>query len=61
LILISKFHALLNYYIKMQTRQIVFDLVVAQAINRGIGVNNSLPWKIPRDLKMFKKITTSGS
>jgi dihydrofolate reductase len=45
----------------MKARQIPFDIVVGQSINRGIGINNSLPWKLPRDLKMFKKITTSGN
>jgi dihydrofolate reductase len=45
----------------MNTRQIPFDLVVARSINWGIGFNNQIPWKLPSDLKMFKKITTSGS
>jgi len=45
----------------MTTRQIPFDLVVARSINHGIGLNGTIPWKIPSDLKMFKKITTSGS
>lgn len=45
----------------MTTRQIPFDLVVARSINYGIGLNGTIPWKIPSDLKMFKKITTSGS
>jgi dihydrofolate reductase len=44
----------------MSTRQIPFDLVVARCINNGIGINNAIPWKLPSDLKMFKKITTSG-
>lgn len=42
-------------------RQIPFDLVIARTLKGGIGKNNQLPWKIPRDLQMFKKITTSGS
>lgn len=45
----------------MTTRQIPFDIIVGRSINRGIGINNSLPWKLPSDLKMFKKITTSGT
>jgi dihydrofolate reductase len=45
----------------MKTRQIVFDIVVGRSINRGIGINNGLPWKISRDMKMFKKLTTSGN
>jgi dihydrofolate reductase len=45
----------------LATRQIPFDFVVARTINYGIGLNNSIPWKLSNDLKMFKKITTSGS
>jgi|LakMenEpi03Aug12_release.lakeMendotaPanAssembly.Ray.scaffolds.fasta_scaffold737852_1 dihydrofolate reductase len=45
----------------MSTRQIPFDLVVARTLKGGIGKNNKLPWKLPSDLKMFKKITSSGS
>jgi dihydrofolate reductase len=41
-------------------RQIPFDLVIGRTIKGGIGKNNALPWKLPSDLKMFKKITTSG-
>ena len=44
----------------MASRQIPFDLIVARTLNRGIGKNNQLPWKLPSDLRMFKKITTSG-
>jgi dihydrofolate reductase len=44
----------------MSNRQIPFDFVVARCINNGIGLNNGIPWKLPSDLKMFKKITTSG-
>jgi dihydrofolate reductase len=35
-------------------------MVIARTIKGGIGKNNQLPWKLPGDLKMFKKITTSG-
>lgn len=41
-------------------KHIPFDLVVARSINRGIGKSNTLPWNLPPDLKMFKKITTSS-
>lgn len=44
----------------MATRQIPFDLVLARTLSGGIGKNNQLPWKLPSDMKMFKKITTSG-
>lgn len=38
-----------------------FDLVVARSLNFGIGLNGKLPWHLPSDLKMFKKITCSGT
>lgn len=44
----------------MSTRQIPFDIVLARTLKGGIGRNNRLPWKLPKDMKMFKKITTSG-
>lgn len=44
----------------MNPRQIPFDLVIAKTLKGGIGKNNKLPWKLPSDLKMFKKITTFG-
>ena len=33
------------------------SLIVALAENRVIGVNNSLPWYLPNDLKYFKAVT----
>jgi dihydrofolate reductase len=45
----------------MKTRQIPFDIVVGRTTNRGIGINNGLPWKISKDMKMFKKITSFGN
>lgn len=38
-----------------------FSMVVACDLNRGIGKNNSLPWRIPGDLKHFKDLTTKTS
>ena len=38
------------------TRPIV-SIVVAMARNRTIGVNNTLPWRCPEDLKHFKALT----
>ena len=32
-------------------------LVVAIDAQRGIGVNNQLPWHLPNDLKFFKNLT----
>lgn len=34
-------------------------MIVAYCKNRGIGISNTLPWKIPNELKYFKKVTTS--
>lgn len=39
---------------------IAYDLVLARTLAGGIGKNNALPWKLSTDLKMFKKITSSG-
>ncbi len=33
------------------------SLIVAMARNRTIGVNNTLPWRIPEDLRHFKALT----
>ena len=35
-----------------------FNIIVAKCNNNGIGINNTLPWNIPGDLKRFsvKKI-----
>mgnify|MGYP000650381198 FL=1 len=35
-----------------------FSLIVAIAKNRVIGVNNTLPWHLPEDLKRFRALTT---
>jgi dihydrofolate reductase len=32
-------------------------IIAAMAINRTIGHNNALPWHIPEELKLFKKVT----
>jgi dihydrofolate reductase len=34
-----------------------FDLIAAMASNRVIGNKGDIPWKIPGEQKMFKKIT----
>jgi dihydrofolate reductase len=34
------------------------SLIVAFAKNQVIGVNNTLPWHLPEDLKRFKALTT---
>jgi len=33
------------------------SIIVAMARNRTIGINNTLPWRCPEDLKHFKALT----
>ncbi|MYM26008.1 dihydrofolate reductase [Duganella sp. FT135W] len=33
-------------------------IIVATDAQRGIGINNTLPWKLPEDLAHFKRVTT---
>jgi len=33
-------------------------IIVATDAQRGIGINNTLPWKLPEDLAHFKRMTT---
>jgi len=33
------------------------NILVAMALNRTIGINNTLPWRCPEDLKNFKALT----
>jgi len=33
------------------------SIIVAMAKNRTIGINNTLPWHLPADLKRFKELT----
>ena len=33
-------------------------IIVAFDAQRGIGINNTLPWRLPEDLARFKRITT---
>ena len=35
----------------------IYNIIVANCINNGIGYNNSIPWYIKSDLKHFKKMT----
>jgi dihydrofolate reductase len=35
-------------------------LIVAFCKNRGIGINNTLPWKLYGDMSMFKQLTIGG-
>ena len=40
----------------MSTHPLV-SVIAAMARNRVIGINNSLPWRLPEDLKHFKALT----
>lgn len=35
----------------------IISLITAMGNNRVIGINNTLPWRLPADLKHFRKIT----
>ncbi len=35
----------------------IHSIIVAQSQNHAIGINNTLPWHLPADLKRFKAIT----
>lgn len=35
------------------------SLIVAMAKNQTIGIDNTLPWHLPNDLKYFKQVTMS--
>ncbi|KIF80919.1 dihydrofolate reductase [Noviherbaspirillum autotrophicum] len=35
----------------------LLTIVVATDANRGIGINNTLPWRLPEDLAHFKRTT----
>jgi len=34
------------------------NIIVAMDAQRGIGINNTLPWRLPEDLAHFKRLTT---
>ena len=42
----------------MQPKKLFLKLIVAMTPERVIGRDNALPWRLPRDLERFKKITT---
>ena len=33
------------------------SIIAAMALNRTIGIHNTLPWRLPEDLKRFKALT----
>ena len=38
-----------------------YNIIVAICENNGIGYNNSLPWNIKEDLKIFSKLTKGNN
>lgn len=36
----------------------MISIIAALAENRVIGINNTLPWQLPNDLKHFRRLTT---
>jgi dihydrofolate reductase len=38
-----------------------YKLIVAYDDNFGIGLNNSIPWYLPNDLKRFKELTLNSN
>jgi hypothetical protein len=44
---------------ELTKHSIKLSLVVAMCnSNRGIGINGSIPWRLPKDMKHFAKVTT---
>jgi dihydrofolate reductase len=39
----------------------MLNVIVAYCKNRGIGVNNKIPWKLKTDMKMFKQLTIGNN
>jgi dihydrofolate reductase len=35
----------------------IVSIIAAMDRNRGIGINNQLPWRLPADLKRFRELT----
>lgn len=42
----------------MMSKPVIFSAVVAMDPNRLIGKGGAMPWHMPEDLKVFRKITT---
>ena len=49
---------ILLYYFNMSGTKINVNIIVAHCNSGGIGNNNSIPWKIRKDLTYFKGLTS---
>lgn len=49
--MVSRLHAI----------RMLFEIVVAHNAERGIGLNNNIPWKCKEDVDFFRDITSSGN
>ena len=38
-----------------------FSMIVAHDQNRGIGIDNDLPWRLKQDMAFFKQVTTNNT
>src|SRR5437763_1943009 len=46
--------------ISYKDNHMLYSLIVAYDLDRGIGKNGNLPWKLPKDLQRFKDLTTES-
>ena len=44
----------------MHDKPFSLTAIVAYDSDRGIGLNGSIPWKLPKDMEHFRKTTQSG-
>jgi dihydrofolate reductase len=56
----SNFQSLFDSKTIMDPRR-AFEVVVACDAERGIGIDNKLPWSLPADMKHFRTLTSTKS
>ena len=39
----------------------MFSIIAAACRNMGIGINNTLPWRLRNEMKYFERVTKSGA